>query len=334
MEDWKKKLALYANETLHWNMVIRPVRADLTKSLPYVVGQLYEFAKVQLFDLEMTIAKVRQNENININVGLLKKHYVIIKKSVKKEVVLIIEKADARLAQQLIRHGIQFITLNGEFYLPQIGIRLRAKTELTPPILRKTFTPLATRILIEYLLGNSIDNITGTQLAKKMGVTPMAISNALKELEQNNVCHIQKDGRQNRLNFPDSKALWSKVKDVLSTPVTGETYIVTKKKALVKELPLSGISALAKHTMLADDEVPTLAIHKKTFNEKINNKEFQQVEAEDADYKIELWNRKPTVIGNTVDPISLYLNLRNDVDERVQSELANYLNNSLGKRFR
>ncbi|MFP5386731.1 MAG: hypothetical protein ACLGHN_11670, partial [Bacteriovoracia bacterium] len=91
-----------------------------------------------------------------------------------------------------------------------------------------------------------------------------------------------------------------------------------------KALPLSGISALSKQSMLAEDEVVTFASDKKAFKKKFTSTE--PVLEEFAKARIELWDRPTTLQENEcINIIDTYLVLKEVQDERVQIELSKLL---------
>lgn len=83
-------------------------------------------------------------------------------------------------------------------------------------------------------------------------------------------------------------------------------------------------SALAKSTLLADDELPVFAASRRLFSRAGSPR--LAAAADDARYRLELWDRDPslTAADGVVDPISLYLNMRHG-DDRVRIALAELL---------
>jgi len=76
--------------------------------------------------------------------------------------------------------------------------------------------------------------------------------------------------------------------------------------------------------MLADDRLPTYALGPGTLEEWLEQGTMTGCpDAEEADAKIEVWSYEPKLLGDSdiVDPLSPYLILRHDADERVQQQL-------------
>jgi hypothetical protein len=160
-------------------------------------------------------------------------------------------------------------------------------------------------------------------IAECIAYSAMMVSNATDALEANGLCTIEKNGRVSSLRFPDSREeLWQKAKDQMGSPVRKIHYV---QGQLPGERPLlAGTSALSRNSMLSEGALPTVAMFHKDFRAKLDRGGLQGCPAEDmADLVVEAWNYDPKLLagGETVDPFSLYLSLRDSPDERIQQEL-------------
>jgi len=91
---------------------------------------------------------------------------------------------------------------------------------------------------------------------------------------------------------------------------------------------LAGISALSQRTQLDDDRLPTYAVSKKSLPALLENRLFREAHgSEEATFSLEAWHYAPLVLSKhtAVDPLSLYLSLRDSPDERVQQQLETLL---------
>ena len=94
-----------------------------------------------------------------------------------------------------------------------------------------------------------------------------------------------------------------------------------------KALP-AGMSALSQRSLLEDDRLATYAVSKKSLPALLDNRVFRQtLGSEEATFTLEAWNYDPGVLSKhtAVDPLSLYLSLRDSPDERVQQQLETLL---------
>ena len=79
--------------------------------------------------------------------------------------------------------------------------------------------------------------------------------------------------------------------------------------------------------MLHDGGIKTKAIYKKKFAEVTKGKEIKTVPNEFAKYCFEIWNWDPELLAkkDMVDPVSLYLSMRDYTDDRTQIALDELL---------
>ncbi len=98
--------------------------------------------------------------------------------------------------------------------------------------------------------------------------------------------------------------------------------------ALSDKALLAGMSALSQRSLLEDDRLPTYAVSKKSLPALLDNRLFREAHgSEEATFTLEAWHYDPFVLSQhtTVDPLSLYLSLRDSPDERVQQQLETLL---------
>ena len=108
--------------------------------------------------------------------------------------------------------------------------------------------------------------------------------------------------------------LWKRALPMMDSPV--QRRMRTRNPPA--GLPVAGIEALSSMSMLASDAEPTYAISRKDSRVK---------DLKDDRYEgatVEVWKYAPALLsgdGTCVDPLSLYLSLKDDPDPRVQGEL-------------
>jgi hypothetical protein len=103
----------------------------------------------------------------------------------------------------------------------------------------------------------------------------------------------------------------------MSSPINKRQYF---EKFRSSDTMLSGLSVLSEQTMLAEPKRKILAISHTSWNQKNQNVTRVIVPAEDAPIEVELWRYDPRPLGGDgmVDPLSLYLSLRDEQDERIE----------------
>jgi hypothetical protein len=88
--------------------------------------------------------------------------------------------------------------------------------------------------------------------------------------------------------------------------------------------PLAGLSALAQCSLLAEPDLITIALDRKGWKALHHGDRFVEAMPDDPDGRmVEIWNYDPNLFAGDgrVDPLSLYLSLRDNPDERVQAAL-------------
>ena len=166
--------------------------------------------------------------------------------------------------------------------------------------------------------------LSTSQAAKDLELTPTSISRASKQLEEMGLLHIRKAGVQRIMQSEDSpKTLFQKAGDKLLNPIKRTVYI--PKELVGTELLESGYSALAEYSMLNTPNVRCYAAERisQWKDAMTNNLQDSQVQV-----AVEMWRYNPRKLStrNIVDELSLALALREDADERVEEAVEEMLN--------
>jgi hypothetical protein len=160
-------------------------------------------------------------------------------------------------------------------------------------------------------------------IAEKLNCSAMMLSKVKDELEEAGICDVERIGRSMALKFSAAnRALWDLAQGRLTSPVKKTRWVQWKTPGY--PALLSGISALSRRTMLAADRLPTYALGPKMLESWLERGTLTGCpDAEQATAKIEVWSYEPKLLGDNevVDPLSLYLSLRYNADERVQQQL-------------
>jgi hypothetical protein len=164
-------------------------------------------------------------------------------------------------------------------------------------------------------------------IADLLGYSPMAISKIGKELEAFELCDLEAHGRSRRFRFvAQGRGLWDRAETLLSSPVKKQHWLVNCHG----DIPgiLAGLTALSVETDISDDRIPTYAVLERELRDLQANGTVTLAEThDDAIASLEGWAYDPIVLAKSerVDPLSLYLSLRDNPDERVQGALEELL---------
>ena len=255
-------------------------------------------------------------------IEVLKKHIARIQKNENKPIVLVLNKLGFRQKEYLIREKIPFIVEGKQIYLPFMALYLqeRCNAERKP---REEILPSAQMLLLHFIYGGG-QELSTSQAAKNLELTPTSISRASKQLEEMGLLHIKKEGVQRILQSEDSpKMLFQKAEDKLLNPIKRTVYI--PKELVRTSLLESGYSALAEYSMLNAPNIKCYATERiSQWNDVMTNR-LQDSQVQVA---VEMWRYNPRKLStrNTVDELSLALALREDTDERVEEAVDEMLN--------
>ncbi len=244
-------------------------------------------------------------------------------------VTVVVPALPSAARNRMVQRGIPFIVPGSQMFLPTalIDLRERQPKPSPEPVPGKPLTPAAQCVLLTHLQQEPLDACRLSEIAAKVGYSPIMLTKVKTELEAAHLCEAIREGRSQRLRFAFSgRALWEQALPLLSSPVRTRHWMEASTLT-VPALP-AGMSALSRSTMVEDDRLPTYAVSKKSLPALIENRSFRQaLGSEEAHFGLEAWHYDPFVVSKhtTVDPLSLYLSLRESPDERVQQQLETLL---------
>ena len=224
---------------------------------------------------------------------------------------------------RLVRSAVPFIVPGSQMFLPFLMVDLRERYTPPPPAQGKCLTPAAQSIVLFHLQRERLDDLPLKDIAGRVGYSAMMVSRAKDELEAADLCESERRGRSMVLRFRNrGNALWSQAEPLLSSPVRKAHWVrwpTPGYPALV-----AGITALSHRTLIEEDPRPTYALPEATFRTNLERGLFHGCpDPSEADVLLEAWTYNPLLLGDNkeVDPLSLYLSLRDTPDERVRQQL-------------
>ena len=289
------------------------------KHLPNFIATRYRLQMVSMNEQKMIFLYPKTElEQIEV----LKKHIARIQKNNNLPVVLVLKELSHRQKEYLIREKIPFIVDGRQIYLPFMAVYLqeRCSAEKMP---REEILPSAQMLLLHFIYGGA-QELSASQAAKDLELTPTSISRASRQLEEMGLLHIKKVGVQRIMRSEDSpKILFQKAGDRLLNPIKRTVYI--QKEFVRTDLPESGYSALAEYSMLNAPNVRCYAAERISQWKDVMTNSLQNSQVQVA---VDMWRYNPRKLSmrNTVDELSLALALREDVDERVEEAVEEMLN--------
>ena len=256
-------------------------------------------------------------------VQIIKKHLMKIKEISGYQSVLILKNLTSRQRDYLLRERIPFVVENKQVYLPFMAIYLPERCDAQKSN-REDILPSAQMLLLHFIYNGSKE-LSTSQAAIDLKLSPMSISRASKQLEEMGLIKCRKEGVQKILYSEDSfEELFKKSKEVLQNPVKKTVYV--PKELVDDKLLESSYTALAERSMINDSGLIYYATDKIS---DWSNKSTSNLEDSNKQVAVEMWRYDPKKLSNNkeVDELSLALSLKDNEDERVQDAVDEMLDN-------
>lgn len=285
------------------------------KHIPIVYRGFYDFEELNVYEQPFLLIKVKDK---NLGPKDFKKHGKRLKESINRPQVWYLKELHPHKVRRMIENDLNFIVENKQVYLPVVNISIKAEFEKMKVI--KILSGLSTNILIREILKGDLSGKSKADISRIFKLSKMSIGRAIEPLLVADLCEERKLGVAKFIQFKPRKELWKYIQKNIKSPVKEVVYL----NVIPKVLPYSGVTSLARQSMLAEDVIPSFAIDKKEFNKKFQNAKL--VLEDDAQSKVELWDRLVTLVKDSnVNVIDTYLILKDSVDERTQIELEKLL---------
>jgi len=282
---------------------------------------LFMFEKQRAGDLPTPAAVLRQIQLVHAQTDAI--------------VVFVSQDIPAHRRPRFIEQAIPFVIPGVQIYLPDLGfelrehLRRRRNTPMRPATAEHALSPSAQAVLIFALLDKSDEPILAYEMGVILGYSRMTLSRAVRELEAADLVKTVKHGRSLRLAFEKKRrSLWRRALPMLRTPVRS-TAIIRGDISFTEGLRLASGSALSRLTMLGEPTVPVYALGNDDLKRLTPGKSptFARLErslnrrpgALESSCQLQSWIYRPDLVPgqDTVDPLSLWLSVRDDPDERV-----------------
>ena len=307
--------------------------------LPLFLSETYRLYHADLFNQPFILVENLNPEDFSIQQTL--KHFELIKEVLNKKVVLLAQEISALNRKRLIEKGINFIVPGKQLYLPDwlIDLRENFRSEKNTGN-KETLLPSAQLIVLYRILHRQekkkIEELTFKELALKLSYTPMAITYAAENLKYHEICTIEgKKGKYFKFNLEISE-MWFELekRKLLTNPVIKKVFVDQKPKDTL--LLLSNTSALPEYTDMNPGRQEFYAIEKKLFYDLQIQGALVNKNDHEGKCCLEVWKYNPNILAviklndiPVVDPLSLYLSLKNNYDERIEMALEQIIKKNI-----
>ena len=298
------------------------------KDLSLLIRGMYKCYKAEI--LEETFLMVVAREKKKPSPSAVNKHFSQIEKKTGLSPVLLCSEITPYTRKELIKNKISFVVPDNQLYIPHLGISLREYYKKKELVSEGGSLSTVALLVLLYHLHNAgeTEELTPSFLAGKLGYTIMSVSRALKEFEAYGLGELNKQGRKAVLKFKEEGIdLWKRSLPFLSSPVNRTVYL-SGQHADAEELHTSGITLLSELTMINPASHQNYAISLSRYNVLHKKTPWKTVPEESEDkIELELWRYSPVLFpqNNQIDSLSLYLSLKDNDDERIQSALDELL---------
>ena len=294
------------------------------KDLPIYLTARRSFFRMSYSEAEFILVKVSEGERFGVLA--LEKQAKIIAEKYGIPVAFGFDNMTRSQRDSLLEKNIPFISKTGQLYLPFLGMALRDQFVHPKKVKKEKMMPV-TQALFLYLLYNGNDKaVLKKDAAEALGVTRTSITRASDQLDAMGLIIQEAYGKECRMRTNEKgREAFEKARPYLINPV--QQTVTIKSQNQYETCPLSGESALAKQTMLGVPKIPTRAV----FKDKVDIGEVQDIDirwdTDDDVIRLELWKYNPSlyVKNGAVDPVSLYMCFENNIDERIEGAIEEYL---------
>lgn len=311
-----QQLEKYLNQALGVTLALTRW-PDCARLAPFL-RQRYSFRETQLLDTPclLMVDEDKQEQAA----GVIRKHMTQVQDKWPADVVYVRGRLTPYNRKRLVEQKVPFIVPGNQMYLPMLGVDFREHFRRQREV-PASFRPATQTMMIHWLLKGTDEHLTPAQMARQLGYTPMTMTRAFDELEAAELGKVTQHGKERHLRFVDAKRdIWNKAQPFLRSPVTKQLCVLQPHPA--PEVVQAGLTALAQYSMLAPPAHPVIALYGQDWKTLPLWHNKTPIPRQDPGaIEIEVWSYRPGLFADqgVVDPLSLYLSLKDNEDERVQA---------------
>ena len=299
-------------------------------TLPISFEKRFQYAKMKFHKESFLLIKEKRRGSLNSFVTQAR----TIGRKASMDVILVFSKLSDNEKKQLLQARVPFVDFKGNLFFPPLGLALNANHDVE---VFKELTPSEQLTWIAFLLTKGQKVVDVDLLSQITGLPNSTIYRCLRTFKT-----------LNWLNKPNKLYAYTASKKELFLKSESFLFNPIKKRLLLSDFDLNkiqsdsrllygGTYALSYLTFLAEsDENSSYVISQRQFNKLSLPLSQHILEGKVLEiwryspFVSEFWNDfKETQDRQFVDPISLYLTLKDDDDPRVEEEVEAIKNNIL-----
>ena len=299
-------------------------------TLPISFEKRFQYAKIRFHNDSFLLIKEKRRGSLNSFVIQAR----TMGRKASMDVILVFSKLSDNEKKQLLQARVPFVDFKGNLFFPPLGLALNANNDVE---VCKELTPSEQLTWIAFLLTKGQKVVDVDLLSQITGLPNSTIYRCLRTFKTLN--WLNKPNKLYTYNA-SKKELFLKSESFLFNPIKKRLLLSDfdlKKIQTDSRLLYGGTYALSYLTFLAEsDENSSYVISLRQFNKLSLPLSQHVLEGKVLEiwryspFVSEFWNDfKETQDGQFVDPISLYLTLKDDDDPRVEEEIEALKNNIL-----
>ena len=263
-------------------------------------------------------------KNPDWNLGVIKKQIKTIGQITGENTVAGLDRLTASQRTNLIESGIAFVSGTGQVFIPFWGSYFEERIANAPEQAEKMSANA--QLVFLYLFYNRAEasGFTQTAISRKLNMPKATCTRAVRLLSGLNLITTVNDGTAKRVFLNGEKdSILREAMPYMTSPVYKILYVTELPDGI--RMKRSGIRAVAEHSMLqALPADGAFAVDRETAKEIRGDLLLDKHSFRDfGGQTVEVWKYDPFLLSETesVDDLSLLLDLAGENDERVQSEL-------------
>ena len=297
--------------------------ADIAAQLPYFLRDIYDVVPGHLLGDIVIFACVKGNEPLATHQA--GRHMARFRELLNAPAILVLPTVAPGERKQLIRQGVPFLVPGRQLFAPHMGVILTERFTAVPTQQRALASP-ATQALLIWFLNHHPLNETWSPFeeARVLGYTDMTATRALRELLQFGLFELEVRGRAKYLKLVQPRRqIWDMAKPHLRSPVLRALGTYDHRILSLGPIRWAGESALANMSMLNEPQQPVIAITAEAAQQAKEDGVFFEPRPLADGIAVQVWRYRPDLQSQevSVDPLSLWLSLRDNKDNRVQIAL-------------
>jgi hypothetical protein len=327
---------------------LRPCEGKLDQ-VPH--GRDFEFASLRLFEKDWALAferfpRTEEGTGQDLSdarhggdvrtVRFYEEIYASLQGSSTLPLVFVFESLPPNFRDRLVQKGIPFIVPGLQAFMPMYLVDLRERFLLPAPRVSH-LKPAGQLALLFHLQCESLENLPLREVAIKLGYSPMMFTKIKRELEGVGLCDSEHSSRSVLLKFKwQGEELWQRAKAYMTSPFKGLQMGVCRD--LAKLGRISGVEAIDRFFsvgILPPIGQSVYAVGKRVWIEFTQKLEDAKNEGERTQSAVfETWSYDPRLLStrDTVDPLSLYLYMRDSPQPELSGAAESFLKRVLDVR--